>query len=177
MNSNKECKKTKIKMDNNEKFIQKNNIPLNAIQLQCIKHNEDSIYRKLYVWIDNNYLKLHMIERHTSTHLKDKTIIPIDNIIYYERYGDYIKEIKVINEKPNIKKAIIGGAIAGGAGAIIGAMDKKIETETKVIDKRNTYLHYYTTDGDKNTFVFDSKGFNTLYKIIPLKAKNIVMQE
>jgi len=171
---NKDGKKNKMKKEKKEIFIKENNIPSNTTQLQCIKHNEDSIYRNFYVWANDNYLNLYMVEGHSSTHIKNKIIIPVDDIVYYERYGEHRKETKVIAEKPNIKKAIIGGVIAGGAGAVIGAMDKKVVTETKEIDKRNTYL-YYTIDNMKNTFVFDSKGFNELYRVLPKKAKNIVI--
>lgn len=169
----KESKIMKDKKKKKENFIKENGIPQDAIQIQCIKHNEDSIYRNMYIWLDNN-LNLQTVEGQSSQHIKERIIISIDDVIYYERYGEHREETKVVGEKPNIKKAIVGGVIAGPAGAIIGAMDKKVITETEKIDKRNTYL-YYTKDDIKNTFVFDSKAFNAFYKTIPKKAKNIVM--
>ena len=68
-------------------------------------------------------------------HIDNKTKVDINDIVYYERCGEHRKEIKIISEKPNIKKAIIGGVIAGGAGAVIGAMDKEIIKETYAASK------------------------------------------
>lgn len=162
------------KKQDDEYYIE-NDIPSTSLKVKCIKYNDKDIWRNLCAWIKDNTLNFQIEAGHSSQHIKEKIIIPIDNIVFYERNGEYRKFEEIVSVKPNIKKAIVGGIIAGQAGAIIGAMDSKVEKETKVVDKRKTYLYYEEND-IMNVMIFESKDFGTLFKLIPLKAKNIVKE-
>ena len=91
------------------------------------------------------------------------TEIPIDKIQYYTKEGDVQYTSHVSGGGgggSSLKGAVIGGVIAGDAGAIIGSRKKvnPIITETRTHDSRQTVLRYYDDFGKLEVMTF--KGFN-----------------
>lgn len=91
------------------------------------------------------------------------TEIPIDKIQYYTKEGDVQYTSHVSGGGgggSSLKGAVIGGVIAGDAGAIIGSRKKvnPITTETRTHDSRQTVLRYYDDFGKLEVMTF--KGFS-----------------
>ncbi len=77
-----------------------------------------------------------------------------DDIIYYEKTGDiqYTSNISGKGGGYNLKGAVIGGLIAGSAGAVIGSRNKtEIKTITEVHDSSETII-YYRSNGEINSY-------------------------
>ena len=84
-----------------------------------------------------------------------KVIIPIKNIISFKRFGDIHSYTDITGGGgggSSISGAIIGGVVAGEAGAIIGSRKKTEEIKTKniVVDKRVTIVEI---NDDNNLYV------------------------
>jgi hypothetical protein len=143
-----------------------NNIPYNASTIK--KYNGE--YQAPYnIWKDGESLQL------VSTYNSGGYIrhsINISDIISYNIIGDAYTETNVTGGGSSLTGAVIGGAIAGGAGAVIGSR-KKIETETKRIDKRKTVLTYNEHGTTKNMF-FSPETYEILLQLIPDKDINLV---
>lgn len=83
----------------------------------------------------------------------------------------------MVIDGPSISGAIIGGVLAGGAGAIIGSRvnNKEIKSEIVENDARKTILKYYK-NGNLISKEYDYQAFNVFEELIPDKEYNIVLQ-
>jgi hypothetical protein len=105
--------------------------------------------------------------------------IPIDNIEYYATKGEVIHENKISGGGgggSSIGGAIVGGVIAGEAGAIIGSRKETTPIKSELIthDTRKTFLNFYDDNHIKHSMFFDFEDYNIFYELIPEKAYNIV---
>ena len=106
--------------------------------------------KKSYIWIDDDclYLCSYFDEEFDEKDKIEKTVIPIKDILYYHLYGEVYN--KTIIEGgggggTSISGAVIGGLIAGGAGAIIGSRKEvnPITTRSEKIDNRGIVVEFY----------------------------------
>lgn len=105
--------------------------------------------------------------------------IPVKDIKYFTKEGDIHLNTVVSggSDGPSISGAVIGGVLAGGAGAIIGSQinNKEIKSEIVENDVRKTILKYYK-DGNLVSKEYDYQVFNVFEELIPDKEYNIVIQ-
>ena len=156
----------------------------------CLKNNlSDSscIVEKRFICISDG--KLHLTETLKSylsmyTRVNDysadgfipvmHSAIPVSDIQYFAKEGDVQYTSKISGGGgggSSISGAIIGGLIAGDAGAIIGSRQKieEIKTETQTFDSRKTVIRFYK-DSEIRSWTFDGfEVYNYLLKTIPEK--------
>ncbi|NFD87604.1 SHOCT domain-containing protein [Clostridium botulinum] len=162
----------------NQKYISENEIPHDAMEVNCVNPFNDVI---LKIWINNNNLCFAGINYMDNI---KRFEIPKKNINSFFRQGDVYNEVKISEGNmegggSSISGAIIGGVIAGGAGAIIGSRkkikSKEINSENIRIDKRQTILEYMENEEYKYLF-FNSYAYDILIKLIPEKEFQLVKQ-
>lgn len=103
--------------------------------------------------------------------------IPIERIKYYELQGEIVNENRITGGGgSNIGWAVVGGVIAGGAGAIIGSRNKidSIKSELITHDNRATYLFFNDKENKKLQIIFNFNAYKTLNELIPDKAYEII---
>ena len=107
-------------------------------------------------------------------------IIPLSAIKYYNMVGTEKSEtnIQTANTGVNVKGAIIGGLIAGDAGAIIGSQHNthNVYSTTRHIDERCIEL-YYTEDGATRIIKLSTDALSSLEKWCPEKAYGFVISQ
>lgn len=101
-----------------------------------------------------------------------KKSIDIENIISYNIIGDAYTETNVIGGGSSLTGAVVGGVIAGGAGAVVGSR-RGIRTENKRIDNRKTVITYNEDGTIKNIF-FSPETYEILLRLIPEKDINFL---
>lgn len=95
--------------------------------------------------------------------ITEKETIPISSIVYYTKDGDVKYTTRTESSGNNIKGAIVGGVIAGQAGAVIGSRGKT-STYTDKHDSRCTIIK---TENDEKRYPISL--YDGLVKIIPDK--------
>jgi len=164
------------------KYRSDNNIPENADLCCCtnITVEEELVDRKwnVFIWKDNDVL--YLCGEYDGIR---KIGVPVENVQFYTRKGDYRIESVTEGGGVNIGNAIIGGIVgaiigailmgtigmivAFGIGALLAGREKTI-TKNKEIDNRKTYLNYFENNENKR-MVFTSYGYEILSKLIPEK--------
>lgn len=103
----------------------------------------------------------------------DRKSIPIDSIQYFAREGQVTSETQISGggSSSNLTGAVIGGLIAGPAGAIIGGQNKMapIQSTTVRHDDRKTVLVY-----NKGRLEFAWQDYEAFMKLIPEKELSVV---
>lgn len=101
----------------------------------------DTPYRaKAYV--NNNVLRLEEMATHDNPNFQGFSArISLSSIVAFEQIGDVHYTTDVSGGGSSLTGAIIGGVIAGGAGAIIGSR-QAVTSSTREIDDRATVLKY-----------------------------------
>ena len=142
----------------------KTSVETSVFGLPLKANDRQERYRNtFFIWAEKNTLHLFptdatinwMSKRTAFLTLEEKPIqcddihlisIPFDSIEYYNVTGEKRTETKVQSKNAgvNVKGAIIGGAIAGDAGAVLGGMHNKntIDSKTKQIDERTVDVFY-----------------------------------
>lgn len=101
----------------------------------------------------------------------------------YITVGDkIITSTSSTKREKGIRKAILGGVIAGGAGAIVGGMMAKQKTTTNTVITNETLVNVittYTTDSDEPlSFKFNNdNSANNVYKSISKMIKNPLIED
>lgn len=95
--------------------------------------------------------------------------INVSKILYFVKDGDISYTTSVSGGGVNIKGAVAGAVIAGGAGAIIGSRNE-ISSKTIKHDNRKVIMKF--TDGKEKSFPIDD--YDCLLKIIPKKEFNYI---
>lgn len=185
-----EKEQVKRKMEENKKiYFEENNIAENADILCCtniiVKEVPIEGNWNVYLWKEDNIINFCGASELDGIRKRE---IPIGNIKYYDRTGDY--RINTVTEGGgvNIGNAIIGGIVgaiigailmgvmgmivAFGIGALLAGRNKTI-TKNKEIDNRKTYL-YYSEDNEDKKMVFTSKAYEVLLKLIPEKEMSYI---
>jgi hypothetical protein len=104
--------------------------------------------------------------------------IDIKDIISFEKTGDRYFENQISGGGgggSSIKKAIVGGVVAGTAGAIVASRKEinPISSEFVEHDERICILYFYQ-DNIKQTLIFEHAGYNDLKELIPEKDIKVV---
>mgnify|MGYP004645848059 CR=1 FL=1 len=97
-------------------------------------------------------------------------IVDLDDIYFFAKEGELTTNITASGGGSDIGRAIIGGILAGNAGAII-ASRKETKVETTTIDTRKTVLYY---KGGQLTFA--PGDYAALMKLIPDKEISAVQR-
>lgn len=104
--------------------------------------------------------------------------ILLDDILMFKVNGNRHYITEVAGGGANIDAALVGGALFGGAGAIIGSQaGTEIKSETKEIDDRSISLYYYS-NGQLIVKSINSTNFDltlsALRELIPQKEDTVV---
>ena len=89
-----------------------------------------------------------------------KITIPKDDIIAFTMTGDMTTQTTVKGGGASIGGGLVGAAIAGVPGALIGGR-KKVKTQTTTTDTRRTFLKF-REDGAEKTMQFSDELYNEL---------------
>lgn len=105
--------------------------------------------------------------------------ISIDKIEYFGSRGEIYRENKITGGDgggSSLGGAVIGGMIAGDAGAIIGSRKgiKEIKSELITHDERVTFLNFFNENKERCTLIFDFATFEIFNDLIPEKEYSIV---
>lgn len=161
-----------------EQQKQKNNIPSDALTIEYKSGYAQIASGKQLVWLKDNTLFFFPAEPQTDGRNYVVYSISLNDIEYYTTRGEVTKHTEIsggggTTGGTSIKGAIIGGVIAGPAGAIIGSRKKgkiePIKSEIITKDGRETFLNFFT-DGTKHSMFFSYGSYNSLYTLIPQKA-------
>ena len=139
-----------------------------------IKNIDDIRY-----WISHNNNQIRVKDSYIDLpspviSLDDILQIPLSNIKYFSAEGEFYRENKIAGGGgggSSLTGAVVGGVIAGSAGAIIGSR-KKIDDITSTViehDTRCTILSYVDDSGIEKVMTFDYSAFKVLNDIIPEK--------
>ncbi|GLC32178.1 SHOCT domain-containing protein [Clostridium omnivorum] len=178
LSSNKQRKETNQKIDT---YKSKTDIPSNARTIKYIEGMESINYfikeSQYYIWREANNIKLalnpiNVINLATEVGQGKVMMFPIDKIQYYSIVGDAYTETNVKGGGSSLTGAVVGGVIAGGAGAVIGSR-KEIKTETNRVDNRKTIITYSDNGTTRNIF-FAPDAYETLLQLIPEKDINFI---
>ena len=105
------------------------------------------------------------------------SVIPLENIAYFRLEGDiqYTNQLDATGGGANIGNAVIGAAIAGGTGAIIGSrVGTEIQTKNKTITHDNRRIQFLYTDStgqmcSKNICTNIDASMDALRRMLPQK--------
>lgn len=112
-------------------------------------------------------------------------VIPTDDILYFNKCGGIAYTNRVVDKGKNISisGAVVGGIIAGGAGAIIGATkdSHKIDNVTVKHDDVRTHIYFKSSQEIKIVAVEGEMFYNCIMQLLPQKdylfARNTVNEE
>lgn len=127
----------------------------------------------MWFWLDSNEIVSFVFLNPEITHA---TKIPLKYISCFSRFGDFYASTKIEGGGgggSSLSGALIGGAVAGGVGAVIGSRKEidPITSKTIEVDRRNTIL--YIADEQKEKYLhFDSKSYEKFLRIFPQKEIN-----
>lgn len=159
-----------FKYEQIEKIVTAENIRSDFISI----HYDDYSYKAfLYTWKDNN--KIFFVNEETLQGF----YFDLDSIKYYRLIGEKFSTTEISGGGgggSSIKGAIIGGVIAGDAGAIIGSRKKveEIKSHTVIHDEQSVLLY----DRNLNQVVrFNSTVYDIFSRLIPEKDYDVVIQE
>jgi len=174
------------------KLLSKYEVPINT-QTVMEKVNP-STWIKKYVFIVNNSLCFFpcLEEYHEDKTLNGYELssdlerfffcnqIPLEVVEFFTSSGELYRENKITGGGgggTDIGGAIIGGIIAGEAGAIIGSRMESNEIESKLIthDTRETILNYFV-NGNRKTMTYKHENYQIFDDLIPNKSFNIVSE-
>lgn len=170
--------KAKTKYDEIKRGIR---IPHNTLTVNYKGSSIEILKGYLYTWIGNDNLYFFPSSPPLDESKIEEIIlfkIPITNIEYYATRGEVYRENRVTGGGgggSSIGGTVVGGMIAGEAGAIIGSRKEGEPVKSELIthDTRETFLNFYY-EGSKTTMFFDYNDYETFEEILPHKAYHIV---
>lgn len=132
----------------------------------------------LFVWVENGFLTFFVGPDLNDLDVEDDFIyfskFSVSKIKCFYRQGDTYTDTKILGGGSSLGGAIVGGMIAGEAGAVIGSR-QEIKSETKFIDKRSTILVIEDSSTSKDHFlIFDTNAYDVFLEIIPTKEKSYI---
>lgn len=132
------------------------------------------------VWIQDDFLtffsKPHLYDLESK--IEEEVVwfsqFSMNKVKCFYRQGDTYTDTKISGGGSSLGGAIVGGMIAGEAGAVIGSR-QEIKSETKFIDKRSTILVIEDSSTSKDHFlIFDTNAYDVFLEIIPTKEKSYI---
>lgn len=139
------------------------------------------VYSPGYLWEDGKNIVYcpDLLNQCGRSIRENLLIIPFEQIMFYTKDGNISYTNKILNDGKgvSVSGAIVGGLIAGDAGAIIGAGKDahKIKSVTETHDEVHTFI-YYGKDNE-NVKIADVKGqkfYAHILQILPSKEYNYV---
>lgn len=141
-----------------------------------------------YIWDNAKYLmfcpdRLNLGEGPLSYEKVASKVLAIklDDIEFYTKDGSVSYTNKVINKGQNISitGAVVGGIVAGGAGAVIGAGKdaNKLENVTVTHDKVKTYIYYKINDEVKLAKVEGENFYSYILSKVPEKEYSYILKK
>lgn len=153
-------------------FFKKDNIPNNRKVCHIVINNIDIDFGdSCFVWKDDKYLNI------CNTVIRNGIKIKISNIKYYRITGDKYVTTEVTGGGgggSSIKGAVMGGIIAGEAGAIIGSRKpiESVKSNSAVHDEQNVLIY---SDDLTQVLKFNSNIYKILLDIFPEKEYGSVI--
>ncbi len=129
--------------------------------------------------------KLLLFQQTYEGEIEDVWFLPIDNIVFFTKDGavTYTNKVNYKSDGNNtsISGAVVGGLIAGDAGAIIGSRkepDISITNTTEEHDDVRVYLYYIdeTSNSTKSMELLSNGAYRYLVQTIPEKEYSVVQQ-
>lgn len=160
------------------------NIPQGARNITILQGNGVIWGGVNTVWLEGNTLKFFPItyKDHAFSDIRNffTTELSVNSIQYYATRGDFYTETAVSGGGGggmSIGKAIVGGAIAGTAGAIVlgSKKVKDVKSETVINDTRSTTL-FYNINGQTIQIKLGMNDYDTLFQILPSKSYDVVVK-
>ncbi|MDO4926496.1 MAG: hypothetical protein Q3980_12685 [Turicibacter sp.] len=181
-------KKEDIKLERVRNYLAKHNVPVHPkiikyisgidefdINIERKKNRYAPELQKYYFW--KNGEEIIILSKPDDIRnrvlIQNKIALDINKINYYTIQGDRYVTTDVQGGGASLGKALIGGVIAGGAGAVIASREK-ITSNTNVVDERNTMISYNENGIDIN-IILSSDAYNYLLKWIPNKEYQFVI--
>lgn len=166
-----------------EAYKKENNAPENTYSISYLKglpgidnqRNENNpSFLDFYMWVEDGLINL--LDKRIDGVGKHSLLI--DNILSFTRQGDVHNETIIEGGGgggSSISGAVVGGVIAGEAGAIIGSRKKvnPITSKNIVVDKRQTIIEYKDNDNIRYIFL-NSEAYDILLQLIPNKEITFV---
>lgn len=131
-----------------------------------------------HIWISEGKINLFPVKEHYERHIsaisRPRAIdlqfrsISIEDIWYFEEYGELRKYASVSGGGISLKGAMIGKIIAGDAGMIIGSREP-IKTDIVSEDDRIVELIYNNSQGEVENLEFTHDAYAVFKKLIPDK--------
>lgn len=146
-----------------------------------VAYNGSRTHTPGYLWEDGKQLIFcnDALNQYGRPVIENMLIIPFNDILFYTKDGNISYTNKIINEgkSVSVSGAIVGGLIAGDAGAIIGAGKdaNKIKNVTVTHDDIHTFIYYNV--GDNNVKIADVKGqkfYTFILQLLPHKEYNYI---
>lgn len=136
-----------------------------------------------HVWKSENELKFFPNSPRKSDSIYKTqmviTTLPFDRIDRFEKTGELFRETKISGGGgggSSLTGAIVGGAIAGDAGAVIGSRKKVNPVTSQLIthDSRETAFFYFSEKNQRHTWFFNLDAYNVFSELIPEKESSVV---
>lgn len=146
-----------------------------------VAYNGSKNYAPGYQWDDGKNIVFcnDSLNQYGRSFSENMLIIPFEDIVFYTKDGNISYTNEIVNSGKNISLsgAIIGGLIAGDAGAIIGANKdaNKIENITVEHDDVHTFVYYKVENENVKLADFKGKDFYSyILHLLPQKEYNYV---
>lgn len=146
-----------------------------------VAYNGSISYAPGYQWDDGKNIVFcnDALNQYDQPFSANMLIIPFEDIIFYTKDGtiSYTNEIVNLGKNISLSGAIMGGLIAGDAGAIIGANKdaNKIESITVEHDDVHTFVYYKMENETVKLADFQGKDFYSyILHLLPQKEYNYV---
>lgn len=139
-------------------------------------------YQKVYIWKSDGNICFFPCTPVTVDSLSIATLkinlVSISQIEHFSKTGKVFTENKISGGGgggSSISKAVVGGFIAGPAGAVINSRQKVNEIKSRLIthDSRETILNYFEGN-ERHSLFFDKHDFQIFNDLIPEKEFSIV---
>ena len=158
-----------------EAYADKLGVKRSKIQVTLV---EGSAKIPHYLWIADDVLNLFPAESYLKNHVSgasrpdlklfQKVQISVDNILYFEELGELRKYAKVTGGGSSLKGAMLGYALAGNVGAVIGSRES-IKTELISEDERRVELIYRNQNGEIENLEFTHDSYGVLKELLSHK--------
>lgn len=152
-------------------FFKKSDIPPNSYLSSTSSLNDELKIQGCFIWKDDKYLNI------CDDDWRNGIKIKLDQIKYYRIIGDKYVTTDVSGGGgggTSLAGAIVGGVIAGGAGAVVGSRKsvESIQSKSTVHDNRTVYI--YSKDQTR-ILKFSFGIYQQLLELLPEKEYEIVI--
>lgn len=133
------------------------NVPKQAYTIMYFDGYDKPLNSSLYYWRESDTLNLCENKKKGDA---ERITIHKDNVLSFTTSGELTVTSDVKGGGVSLGGAVVGGALLGPVGAIVGGR-KKVKTQTKTVDTRKTYLKFLENNIEK-TIVLNYAVYNDL---------------